>query len=59
MTVAELIARLSEFPAELSVQIEFENPLEDGGCILENLTVTGVKLEQSKFPWRGHTVTIF
>ncbi|WP_280412580.1 hypothetical protein [Nocardia asiatica] len=59
MTVAELIARLSEFPPESSVQFEYENPLEGGGCILETLFVTGVKLEPPKFPWHAPTTVVF
>jgi hypothetical protein len=59
MTVAELIALLSEFPPELSVQIEYEIPVEDGGCMVETLFVTGVKLEPPKFPWHGPTAVVF
>ncbi|MGY1946611.1 hypothetical protein [Nocardia asiatica] len=59
MTVAELIARLSEFPPESSVQIEYENPLEDGGCIVETLIATGVKLGPPKFPWHAPTAVVF
>ncbi|MFE7744395.1 hypothetical protein [Nocardia sp. NPDC057455] len=59
MTVAELIARLSEFPPELSVQIEYEIPVEGGGCILETQFATGVKLESPKFPWREPAVIVF
>jgi hypothetical protein len=52
MTVAELIERLSRFPAELEVRIEFDIPLEHGGSMLDGIHTSGVRLDSSMFP--GH-----